>query len=100
MPLYEFDLAGGGWRHIGWWPPGIAHGMDAALEAGLTPSSPLPAGPPEECLVEAGRLASLQEARLDPGQLRTTDAELVPFLYVCAAGANPRSPCGLRAAGS
>ena len=66
--------------------------MDAALEAGLTPSSPLPAGPPQECLVEAGRLASLQEARLDPGQLRTTDAELVPFLYVHAAGVNPRSP--------
>jgi selenocysteine lyase/cysteine desulfurase len=76
LPLYEFDIAGGGWRHRDWRPRPVEFNLQA--QAGRPPA----AEPPRDALAEAARVAAGLEKTFDAGTLKTTERDLVPFVYV------------------
>jgi hypothetical protein len=88
LPLYEFDLATGSWRHREFSPPEPGFGLEEALagraasvEPGLRDS-----GMEEEQLYrvyleEARRLARELEPAFRQAALDTTERNLIPFAY-------------------
>ena len=89
LPLYDFDLSTGSWRHRGFPLPESQFGLAEALAAGLpsaaddaTPAS----GVPEQelyraYLQEARRLAQELEEGFNEAELDTTERDLIPFVF-------------------
>jgi len=82
LPLYRFDMRSGAWRHRDFVPLRIPFGLEQAL-------SGEPARLHREELPDLGRLFQeyLSEARrcadsIAPRDLKTTEEDLIPFVYV------------------
>ncbi len=86
LALYEFDLAEGGWRPRAWRPPEVAFGLDQALEGRGRARMPAQAPSAAEALAEARRLAAGIAPGFDQAGLKTTERDLVPFVYMHAFG--------------
>jgi selenocysteine lyase/cysteine desulfurase len=84
LPLYEFELASGAWRHRSFPLPEVHFGLEEALAGG-------PGGPPRAAEAEAGayrgylkearRLADELQTRFPEADLATTERDLIPFVY-------------------
>ena len=89
LPLYDFELATGTWRHRGFPLPEPQFGLAEALAPGLpsaaddaTPAS----GVPEQelyraYLQEARRLAQELKEGFNEAELDTTERDLIPFVF-------------------
>ncbi len=91
LPIYEFDIHTGNWRHRNYPPPPVRFGLEEALV-----EAPPAGGPPgaegEAPEAEAGRyrrimhealeLAERLKRQFDEGAVRTTEQDLIPFVYV------------------
>jgi selenocysteine lyase/cysteine desulfurase len=82
LPLYNFDIRSGAWRHRAFVPPRVPFGLPEAL-------SGEPARLHREEQPDLGRLFSqyLADARtsadsISPRDLKTTEKDLIPFVYV------------------
>jgi hypothetical protein len=87
LALYEFDLAGGGWRPRAWRPPTVTFGIEHALAGGGGCPEAKGAGgapAPAQVLAEARRLAGQLERDFDESELKSTERDLVPFIYMHA----------------
>jgi hypothetical protein len=93
LPAYRFDVHTGEWRHREAPAVGPAFGLAEALAARARPAAADPAAPadiPESALgalfdgylAEAGRLAGEMVRRYPGVRLKTTEKDLVPFVYV------------------
>jgi hypothetical protein len=87
LPLYEFELSTGAWRHRAFRPPEPGFGLEEAL-AGPAPDGEATAGDrgtEEELyrgyLEEAARLARELEPAFRRAALDTTERGLIPFAY-------------------
>ncbi|MGO9308549.1 MAG: aminotransferase class V-fold PLP-dependent enzyme [Spirochaetia bacterium] len=82
LPLYRFDMRSGAWRHKEFVPPRFPLRLQDAVSA--EPSRPHRQGPPdlgplfEDYLVQARQCAD----SIAPRDLKTTEADLIPFVYV------------------
>jgi hypothetical protein len=88
LPLYEFELSTGGWRHRSFAQPETRFGLEEALEEPAAPAAgKAPATEAEErellqgYLEEARRLARELEPAFREARLATTERDLIPFLY-------------------
>lgn len=89
LPLYTFDVHTGGWRHREWCAAGTA-GRAFCLEAALAASSEsTPVGvvtrgtdPRFGYLAEARELGEKLKAEHAKTKLKTTERDLIPFVYV------------------
>jgi selenocysteine lyase/cysteine desulfurase len=92
LPLYEFDIHTGTWRCRGYEGPDIEFGLQHALQA-PAPKSGLRARETTAGWNSRKALYTryLEEARaraeelmrsFEPGKLRTTEKDLIPFVYV------------------
>ena len=86
LPLYSFDIRTGAWRHRSFVPPRIPFGLAGKLTA-EPPRRYREERPDlvrlfEEYLAEAHRLAESSEARWSEKDLKTTEEDLIPFVYV------------------
>jgi selenocysteine lyase/cysteine desulfurase len=81
LPLYQFDLHTGTWKHRSFTPEPVSLSLTAE------PSRP-PAAQPDlrrlfdGYLQEAHRAAETQAARWSEGELKTTEKDLIPFVFV------------------
>jgi selenocysteine lyase/cysteine desulfurase len=95
LPLYEFDIHTGAWRHRGRSPARVGFGLDEALAgpdgrpaAGGGRAGHAPAGGRDEArmfaayLSEAESLADRLEKTYAGHELKTTEADLIPFVYM------------------
>ncbi len=91
LPLYEFDLATGAWRHREFSPQEPGFGLEQAL-AGIAPTSAAPSLPAasggeseqklfHRYLEEARKLARELEPAFRQAALDTTERDLIPFVY-------------------
>jgi selenocysteine lyase/cysteine desulfurase len=84
LPLYEFELATGSWRHRSFPQPEVNFGLEEALAAGPEqPARPAAAeaGLYRAYLEEARRQAEALKARFSEADLATTERDLMPFVY-------------------
>jgi selenocysteine lyase/cysteine desulfurase len=95
LPLYEFDIHTGAWKHREFVPEPVRLGLDFAAgqaarqgtrQAARQSAAPaLPDGPLEELfgryLAEAEKLARSLDGRFSRNALSTTEQDLIPFLY-------------------
>lgn len=86
LPLYSFDIHTGNWRHREAAPAAGSFGIQEALRAAA-----VPAGPEEEpdlgalfrgYLEQAGALAASLREGMARRELKTTEKDLIPFVYV------------------
>ncbi len=87
LGLYEFDLAEGGWRRRAWRPQAVTFGLEEALAEGGRCQEARGAGgapTPAAALAEARRLAGQLARDFDQSQLKSTERDLVPFVYMHA----------------
>jgi selenocysteine lyase/cysteine desulfurase len=95
LPLYEFDIHTGDWRHRSHRPAEIDFGLEHALKGSArtvgTSSKETTAAPKtqkalkalyDSYLEEAEALAAELKKSFDNGKLRTTEKDLLPFVYV------------------
>ncbi len=85
LPLYRFDIHTGSWRHRSFTMPEVRFGLEEALEAPgrRRRTSPRPAAELyREYLREAVRIGEALKRGFDEGRLRTTEKDLIPFVYV------------------
>ncbi|HSV91495.1 MAG TPA: hypothetical protein VLH81_00405, partial [Desulfobacterales bacterium] len=86
LPAYRFDVHTGAWRHRDAVEQRPAFGIDAALEAAARPAITAPAAVRgalfDGYLVEARREADELARRHAGVELKTTEKDLVPFVYV------------------
>jgi hypothetical protein len=82
LPLYRFDLRSGAWRHRDFVPTRIAFGLNAALSG--EPARPHREEPPDLGPLFQDYLAQARQCAdsIAPHDLKTTEAELIPFVYV------------------
>jgi selenocysteine lyase/cysteine desulfurase len=84
LPLYQFDVHEGSWRHRDAAESPPAFGLGAAAPA--PPADvPLADGLLEGYLAEAARLADSRGAGWSDAALKHTEADLIPFVYVSEA---------------
>ena len=84
LPLYEFDLATGAWRHRSFPPPEVRFGLEEALAGGRGESARRKAketGSHRSYLEQARRQAEELKRSFPEAELATTERELIPFLY-------------------
>jgi selenocysteine lyase/cysteine desulfurase len=85
LPLYDFDIRSGTWRHREHAEPGPAFGL-AAGSSGSVPvlpeEKPDPAGCFQCYLGEAERLADSLGELWSDGDLKSTEKDLIPFVYM------------------
>ena len=85
LPLYSFDIHSGAWRHRDFVPLRIPFGLEGGLSGKVRryrEERPDLSRLFEEYLAEAMRLAESNEARWSEKDLKTTEEDLVPFVYV------------------
>lgn len=80
LPLYHFDIHSGTWKHHTFSSPRIPFGLGAPPEIRRTDVE-LP-GLLEEYLAEAHRLADAAGGEVADADLKTTEKDLIPFVYV------------------
>ncbi len=90
LPLYDFDIHTGAWRHREHAHPGVSFGLDIGSNGSAGGTEALPDAPAEESPLEALFAAYLREAeslshslrqRFSEAELSTTEQDLIPFLY-------------------
>ena len=82
LPLYQFDMRSGAWRHRDFVPPQVPFGLEQALD-GQPPRQHRDEPPDlgvlfEDYLAEARNCAG----SIVPQELKTTEEDLIPFVYV------------------
>jgi hypothetical protein len=85
LPLYSFDIHSGAWRHRAFVPLRIPFGLEEALSGNVRryrEEQPDLSRLFEEYLAEALRLAESNGARWSEKDLKTTEEDLIPFVYV------------------
>jgi hypothetical protein len=89
LPLYEFDIHTGNWRHRDSTPTDVSFGLAEALSPDREPISEDPATTDlsEKELYalymdEATKLAKKLKKRFDENAVQTTEKDLIPFVYI------------------
>jgi hypothetical protein len=93
LPLYEFDLATGAWRHRSFPLPEVHFGLEEALAGGPgeIPRTAEAASAAYRAYLEgARRLAEELQTRFAKAELATTERDLIPFLYAKTSLAETR----------
>jgi len=80
LPRYHFDIHSGTWKHHTFTPPEIQFGLKAPPTIRRTDAE-LP-GLFAEYLAEAHRLADAAGGEVADADLKTTEKDLIPFVYV------------------
>jgi selenocysteine lyase/cysteine desulfurase len=86
LPLYRFDMRTGAWRHKDFAPPRVPFGLDEALSA--EPRRQHREETPdlgrlfEEYMGEARQLSDSVGRGWSEADLKTTEADLIPFVYL------------------
>ena len=95
LPRYEFDIHSGAWRHRGFDLAEPAFGLGESLAQAMTPAATRPGAAAaargtdadlerlfEQYLVEARRLVESTGPGPTDAELKTTEKDLIPFVYV------------------
>ena len=86
LPLYRFDLRSGAWRHREFVPSRIPFGLEQALAGEPTrlhrEEQPDLGRLFQEYLAEAQRRADSNAEAWSESELKTTEEDLIPFVYV------------------
>jgi selenocysteine lyase/cysteine desulfurase len=90
LPLYEFDIHTGNWRHRTYQYPKTSFGLQDALSSlpGSETACRTPAGEKtretqyEKYLAEANAIAEELESSFNTHKLKTTERDLIPFIYI------------------
>ncbi len=85
LPLYQFDIHTGDWRHRDFQEPPVAFGLDDALQPRPAAAAADPVPLPllfDAYWREALAAARRQAASFSEASLKTTEKSLIPFIYV------------------
>ncbi len=81
LPLYEFDLHTGAWRHRTHAPSAFSFGLDSEGALPTVSEADLPREL-ASYLQEAAGIAKALGSRWSDGELKTTEKDLIPFVFV------------------
>jgi selenocysteine lyase/cysteine desulfurase len=81
LPLYQFDLHTGTWKHRSFTPEPVSLGLAATAAGPAAAEADLPQLF-DGYLEEAHRATDALAARWSEGELKTTEKDLIPFVFV------------------
>ena len=82
LPLYDFDIHTGSWRHRSFRPQSASFHLEPDAVAKTPASDRNPCPPFREYLAEAARLAAALGERYSDADMKSTEKDLFPFVYV------------------